>query len=252
MLCSCVERQFGARACACESWRLSRQSEMVEYLAYDNAVGDQCDQLAPCAAVLAAQNVDGENALQAVSPCRSSRVGALRRVGAACGRAGVQRGGARRPDLSRSRHDQVATRHRWREHAVTGVLMGPGARNLRDDPFKEGQRVEGHGRGAIAPVSSQAIDDAPIGREREPLSGNGWSGYVTVQMPEALALSGRHDDLCMQQKAVVVAAQRSAHEQRTDLAASAEAQGGRVLIVCQRGAALDGGGAGAKPSGVPN
>ena len=60
------EGQFFCDASAGEDWRLARQSEMVEDFSDNDAFSDQSDQLAPSAAVITAQDVDGK------TRCKSS------------------------------------------------------------------------------------------------------------------------------------------------------------------------------------
>ena len=63
-----VEGEFLTDSCGRESWRLSRQTEMIEDLAHERSVMNQRDQLAARAAVVAFEHVDGEDALEQLSP----------------------------------------------------------------------------------------------------------------------------------------------------------------------------------------
>ena len=68
-------------------------------------------------------------------------------------------------------------------------------------------------------MPSQAINHAPIRRERKPLGGDGGPRDIATQMLEPVALAGWHEDFFVQRKALVVAAQRAGHELRANVAA---------------------------------
>ncbi len=57
-----------ARAGRCGPWRLGGQSEMREYLAHDDRIGELCDEAAWAAAVRAGEDVDGEHSPQELRP----------------------------------------------------------------------------------------------------------------------------------------------------------------------------------------
>ena len=80
--------------------------------------------------------------------------------------------------------DEVTPSGGRREHAVAGELMGARGWYECREPLDEGQRIEGDGGRAVAPVAFEAVDDAAVGCEHETLRSDRpgalgrWSGAM--------------------------------------------------------------------------
>ena len=74
VIASRAEGQVFADACAREVWRLARKPEVVEDFSHEDAVADQCDELAPLAAVRALEHIDGKNAKQHTSSASAQEI----------------------------------------------------------------------------------------------------------------------------------------------------------------------------------
>jgi hypothetical protein len=112
-----LEHHLWRRARCRERWSLAGQAEVTQDAACNERVGDQRDQPAPSATVLAGQYVNPEDPAHELRPGVAARVGRVRD-----GRAGRWRGGCRSewsvphrfhtPGLDseghRRRHDHVA------------------------------------------------------------------------------------------------------------------------------------------------
>ena len=132
-------------------------ADIREDLVHDDRVGELRDESAWAAAMRAAEDVDGEHSAQELGPDRARRA----RTDGVAGRGrrvGSERAAGRRSGCGRALgHDEITPSGGRGEHAVVGELMGARGWHECGEPLDEGQRIEGDGRSAVAPVAFEAV-----------------------------------------------------------------------------------------------
>ena len=133
----------------------------------------------------AGEDVEGEDAAQEFGPRRARRA----RAGGGAGRGrrvGRERAAGRRSGCGRVLgDDEVAPGGRRREHAVVGELMGAWGWHECRQPLDEGERIEGDGGCAVAPMAFEAVDDSAVRCEHEALGRDGWGRSATPSTSRA-------------------------------------------------------------------
>ena len=140
-----------------ERRQLGRQAEVLEDAADDAGFGDQRDDLAPVAALVAAQHIVAEDLLHQLGP-RIARVAVVGREAFAAQRS-----------LGRARDDARTNRRGWRERTVISQEMGAWSRDERCQTLEEGERFEDEAARAVAPRTAEGEQKKPAGSRRCPL-----------------------------------------------------------------------------------
>ena len=152
--------ELGRRSSGLDRWGIGVESEVREEAHETRALRDERHEPPPGTAVVAAQDVDAEDAWQELGPQVAVR---RPRRGGFLGTRGV------RATRRRAGDDHVvAQRRARREDAVVSLLMGARRRHERRETLEEDQGDEHDVRCAVTPGASEfVVHDSTVGREAQ-------------------------------------------------------------------------------------